>query len=223
MEFPGLVAADLADAYSLNRAFLRLLAEPAGGQDLRAPLPQAVRRMLRGCQGARLDRLAEAPFLLLSLREEDTALWQVVLSSDGHGDLFAAPASALEPRQRLYLASLACAWQLARHHTYAARIFLGAPKHWCELVAQCPLARFLDSAGRRGDVMLPRFAETPSVWVRLLCGGTSDDPGVRRAAHVSALQAILTRVGTSRAAPLRSAACDRRDPVTMRSASSRGT
>ena len=216
MEFPGPVAADLADVHSLNRAYLRLLTSTRDGSELRDRLPAQVRDAIRGVSAVQQERLAEVPFLLLSLREQDGDLWERLLSRPAGRDLFSRETPLIQPRQKLLFAALAYVWQLGRHNVYAARLVCGASRRWCELVSGCPLARFLDRAGERGDLLVPRFAHDAVVWQRLLTAGVADEPGVRTAAHLTALQTLLTRSAESKKQPLRSAACARKAPSSTR-------
>lgn len=217
MEFPGPVAADLADVSSLNRAYLRLLTSSRDGEDLRDRLPARVRDAICAVSDVQQERLAEVPFLLLSLREQDTLVWEQLLARAAGRDLFTPQMRLTPPRQKLLLAALAYAWQLGRYNVYAAHLVFGASRQWCDLVSSCPLASFLDWAGERGDLLVPRFADDAVVWQRLLSAGVADDPGIRRAAHLTSLQTLLTRAAEPQPQSLRSAACARNVPATTRS------
>ena len=221
MEFPGPVAAEFADVGSLNRASLRLLTNTGEGRDLRSRLPAQVRDAVRAVSPVQQERLAQVPFLLLSLREQDSDLWKRLLTGAAGRDLFTRETPLTQPRQRLLLAALAYVWQLGRHNVYAARLVCGASRQWCDLVASCPLPRFLDRAGERGDLLVPRFAHDAVVWQRLLTAGVAEDPGIRSAAHLTSLQTLLTRAAEPKAQSLRSAACARKQPAATRNDRSR--
>lgn len=221
MDFPGPVAADFVDVRSLNRAFLRLLTHSRDGRGLRDNLPAPVRDRVCAISTVQQERLAALPFLLVSLSEQDMDTWERLLARPGGRDLFVRETPLAQPRQRLFLAALAYAWQLGRHNAYAARLVCGASRQWCDLVSACPLARFLDLAGERGDLLVPRFADDSLLWQRLLGAGVAEDASIRNVAHVSALQKLLTGTAAPRQQQLRSAACARKAPTATRRSSSR--
>ena len=74
MEYEGLKSDDLANVRALNRAWL--------------DISRAGSRRLGELSPRRLDRIAAAPFLLFSLREQDLALWERLLAEDSQQELF---------------------------------------------------------------------------------------------------------------------------------------
>ena len=203
MDFTGPEAADLQDVRSLNAAFLDYL-RGTPGAPLRAAMPAALRAAVAGLTDRQIERLAEAPFLLLSLRESDDAYWGRMLAEVPSGDLF-APASAA-PLRAIAAATLGFLWQLARRNPYATRLVSGASLSWCERLADCTLLRLQRFADRDGLVG-PRFPGDAGFWHRLLGAGLSSERNVRRAAQLCALQATLAIASTAGAQRFRSAAC----------------
>ena len=135
MDYQGPDPADLANVYALNTAFLDWL---VAGR-MKAEMPPEAHALLSRMDRSRLDRLARAPFLLLSLCEYDDALWGR-LFSDQHGmSLLAAMQPADEDGMRLTTAALGFLWQLAMRNPYAARLVSGASLNWCEQLAACTL------------------------------------------------------------------------------------
>lgn len=177
MDYEGLGQDDLANVGALNRAWLRLHHDEEQG--LR-PLPEK-----------RLARLANAPFLLFSFREQDDRLWRSLLEDGQQQDLLSEGRPVSSERQKLQSAGLAFLWELARRNPYVARVVSGAPLHWCERIAAFTLVRVLDSA-TRCYVIEQRFGDTPSMHKRLLRRGGSAVREMRVFAQIGALQAMLT-------------------------------
>lgn len=198
--FPGPTDSDLRDVEAINMRFLRHCRERAAGA---ADAPVAG---IRGLGDAALARLAGAPFLLLSLRENDGAYWSVVLGPERNADLFevreAGPADA-----DLRIAAVAFLWQLCRRNLHTARLVAGAPTEWCEVLLGCPLVELMDRCARRPGLLVPRLADDGAFWRRLLTAGVAGDPALRRAAHLAALHRVLTRPATGATARLAAAAC----------------
>lgn len=217
MEFPVPAAADLADVGALNRAFLRLLADSAAGSRLRAMLPPTLRRVAATTSPAQMERLGEAPFLLLSLREHDLGYWQQLVTRPPCADLFAPTEASGAACQRLALAALAYTWQLGRHDPYSAGVVCGVSRRWCELVCAYPLATLLDRVGGNAGLLAPRLADDARFWGRLFRAGCADESEVRRAAQLSCLQTILMRMDDALPERYRSAACAGAAPVVRRS------
>ena len=195
MEYQGLSTDDVVNARALNRAWLRLAAD---GAERFAVLDEA-----------RRTRLADAPFLLFSLRETETSLWSELLADKPQHDLFADGSPA--DRREFQLACLAWLWALARRNPYAARVIAGAPLQWCERIAACPLVRLLRNAAET-DLLRPRFPADSPTHRRLLQRGGSGRPAMRSAAHVAAMQAMLTAAEFAKYGRLPAAACRLKPP-----------
>jgi hypothetical protein len=195
MEYQGLIEDDVINVRALNRAWLKLA---AGGPERFAALDEE-----------RRGRLADAPFLLFTLRENDLQLWSELLSDRPQRDLFAACPDA--GQRELQVACLAWLWELARRNPYVARIVAGAPLRWCDRVAAYPLVRLLRNASD-ADLVRPRFRVDSATHRRLLLRGGSALRAARSAAQVAAMQAMLTAVEFTPLSQLPAAACRLRSP-----------
>ena len=190
MEFQGLTKDDLNNVRALNRAWLALPGRSAG-------VIAEVRRR---------ERLSRTPFLLFSLHENDESLWNDVLGEAPQQDLFAARQPPARQMRDLQADALAFLWELARRNPYVCRVVSGAPLSWCELLASVTLCRLLRRT-RRLTLVVDRFEENSPLYRRLLLRGSSALRDARLAAHMSALQALLTQVPQSRYERLPAAAC----------------
>jgi hypothetical protein len=205
MEFNGPEAADLSDVRSLNVAFLELLSS-GDGEQLRRTLPASLRTAVAKLTHRQIERLAAVPFLLLSLSESDDAYWGRVSADSPVRDLFAPSHHVISPLGQIATAALGFLWQLARKNPYAARLVSGASLNWCEQLAASTLLLVMQRAAEDQRVVVPRMAANRAFWHRLLSAGLSSEAEVRRAAHLSALQTMLTPVpATNRR--FQSAAC----------------
>ncbi len=191
MAFDGPAPTDYRNVISLNRAYLSLLQRDLraryGLRRLRTPLSDKITSLNK----RQIERLAATPFLLLSYREGDDHYWGKVLGGSPGGDLFASSGS--DALDTLVSAGLGFIWQLARQNPYALRLFCGASLHWCEQIAEQTLYRLLVSVAAHGDILQLRAAHDHELWRKLLTDGTNNETLVRRAAHISALQAVLTK------------------------------
>jgi len=198
MDYEGLTQDDLANVRALNRAWLRLHHGEEQG--------------LRQLPAKRLERLADAPFLLFSFREQDDQLWRSLLDKGRQQDLLVEGQPVSEEKQALQSAGLAFLWELARRNPYVARVVSGAPLHWCERVAVVTLVRMLDSV-TRCQVIEPRFDDASALHKRLLRRGGSALREVRVFAHIGALQAMLTSTELVPYRRLPAAACRMPQPA----------
>ena len=195
MEYQGLIEDDVINVRALNRAWLKLAVNRSG--------------RFAALDDARRKRLADAPFLLFTLREDDVPLWSTLLSDRPQPDLFAACPDAAQ--RELQVACLAWLWELARRNPYVARVVAGAPLRWCERVATYPLVRLLRNAAD-ADLVRPRFRADSATHRRLLLRGGSTLRAARSAAQVAALQAMLTTIEFAGIGQLPAAACRMRGP-----------
>jgi len=177
MEYEGLTRDDLTNVRALNRAWLRC----QGGGDV-ATVTLTVRR---------LERLAAAPFLLFSFREQDDRRWNGLLEKRQQ-DIFAEPLPPGSELHALQSTGLAFLWELARRNPHSARIVSGAPAHWCEQIASATLIRVLDRASRC-NLIKPRF-ETISTMHR-------------GHAQICALHSMLTKGQAADYGDMKAAAC----------------
>lgn len=211
MDFRGLRPADLAEVRSLNSAFLYCLKRERSACRWRDALPDDVLPRLKGLSELQRERLASAPFLLLSLRESEPAFWRCCFAGETGADLFAASDMPDTPCEQLASAALSFLWALARQNPYAVRLLCGAPLDWCDALSEQALLPLLRAAGH-ADTVCPRLAARPGFWRRLLKDGLSSNTEVRHAAHLSAMQTVLTRQAAAPSRELRAAACYSRVP-----------
>lgn len=206
MDYQGPTSDDLANISALNRCFLMAIsASEADG-----PGEIAARRL----SDSQLSRLAGAPFLLFSFREQDNDYWQRLLSEDRQLDLIELSKPLDERIRQLQVAGLGFIWQLSRRNPYAARIISGAPVSWCERLAESTLIHLLDRAAHRSDLLRVRFQDKSWVWRRLLGNGVSAKRHLRQTSHQCALQVLLTCGQTSQYDRVPSAACNMPTPAT---------
>lgn len=206
MHFNGPEQADLVDVYSLNSAFLEFLRGPQG-KALRQAMPARLQPVVAALTKRQLHRLANVPFLLLTLNESDEAYWSRLLIDTPNEDLFAADRGAADPLGRITAATLGFLWQLSRRNAYATRLVSGASLSWCEQLASCTFLSVLQCAALHQDMVQPRLASHAVFWQRLLGAGLSSDDEVRRAAHLTALQTMLIPFAAKPPRQFRTAAC----------------
>jgi len=190
MDYLGPQQADFSNVRSLNLEFLGVLARRQSSA-LLAGLPGELSQRVRALRPAQCERLAATPFLLFSFRERDDDYWERLLAANAARDLFAG-ASADEGQMRLIAAGLGFVWQLARQNSYAARLICGASLHWCERLAERTLLDVVNVVAASDDVLVLREGADCALWRKLLHSGISNERQVRRAAHISALQYVLT-------------------------------
>lgn len=213
MEFRGPGAGDFDNVRSLNRAYLKLLKREAGARRCLRGLPSELAGRLASLPEGKAERLAGTPFLLLSFRERDDEFWDAMFAETAHGDLFTVPDRPSDDVGQLISAGLGFVWQLARQNPYAARLICGASLHWCEQLAERTFFQVLTSAGARSDVLTLRCQSNAELWTKLLECGVSREQQVRRAAHISALQSVLTRASMPERRKWAAAACAVRTPA----------
>lgn len=196
MDYEGLTTDDLANVTALNRAWLDL-----GKGRIGTPVLSL----------ARIDRLAEAPFLLFSFREEDERLWRRLLRDSPQADLIEDTITDNVDLRSLQAAGLAFLWNLARRNPYVARVVSGASLDWCARLAGMTLADLLGKVAHH-LIMRPRFAADDARLERLLARGAGGDTTLREATQMGVLQSLLTRGPDTRHERLPAAACGIRLP-----------
>ena len=206
MHFSGPDPADFANVRRLNHAFLERLRHPTQGGGLRKRLSSATGALAARLSGLEIERLAETPFLLLSLRERDEDFWRVLMAVDLNLELFECDTANANTDQ-LGAAALSFLWQLAQRNPYAARLVSGATLAWCERLSECTLLDLLQRTANIDNWIEPRLAGNEVLWVKLLGQGRSADKAVRRAAQLTALQVVLTSDPVAGYESLRAAAC----------------
>lgn len=199
MEYQGPTGEDLANISALNHLYLGSFP----GDGTAGPGSSELKQL----SDSERTRLAEAPFLLFSLREHDSDYWQPIFDPGAQLDLI-EPASPPHGRvAALQVAGLSFLWQLVRRNPYAARIVSGAPVGWCERLAGLTLVGLLQRAAGCGDLLRMRFSVDDVIWRRLLGNGTSPRRNLRLVAHHCALQTMLARGQRSHDFRAAAAAC----------------
>jgi len=212
MDFSGPQIAEFNNVRSLNLEFLNNLRTSPDAEALQQAFSPTLRPMVAGLTELQARRLAETPFLLLSLRERDDDYWSVLFADDPNRDIFAV-GSGNGHDSRLAAAALGFLWQLAQRNPYAVRLVSGATIIWCERLANCTLMRLLQRAADRTDLLRPRHAANLEFWRKLLGPGLSSEPGIRKAAHLAALQSMLMIDRVAQYRDVRAAACKTRLPA----------
>jgi hypothetical protein len=209
VDFQGPTPADYDNLRSLNVAFLELVCKD--GRRYLDGLSTELRRRLQRLSRREITWLAATPFLLFSFRERDDRFWQKLLNDEKCQDLFTAPVRSTDETGRLVSAGLGFVWQLANHNPFAARLLCGASTHWCEQITERTFFHILAVTGRRSDLLVLRARHDNELWSKLLNGGLSQMAAARNAAHISALQYMLTRQAET--AAWQAAACASRNPT----------
>lgn len=210
MAFEGPANIDFQNVRALNRAYLSLLTTNLQARQCLKRLAPPLSKRLTSLNRPEADRLAAIPFLLLSFRERDDRLWARIFSDDPGRDLFA---SAVDDEfERVRAAGLGFVWQLARQNPYTLRLICGASLHWCEQIAERTMFGLLAAAAPHADLIELRRANDNELWHKLLQQGICRESSVRTAAHLSALQTVLTRPTETVARPWAIAACKSSEP-----------
>jgi len=199
MDYQGLATDDLSNINALNHSFL------AAASESRAEVFSfvAARRMnLR-----ERARLAAAPFLLFSFREDEPDYWDRLLDDNPQADLIDSSDQPDRRIRELQYAGLGFLWDLARRNPHAVRLLCGAPVSWSERLSKPTLISLMQRAAQRNDLLHLRFANDEVVWRRLLTNGISANKIARRASHHFALQVMLTRRRAEQRDQLSAAAC----------------
>lgn len=206
MDFSGPERSDLKDVASINLAFLAFL-RSAAGEPLRSKLPQQLQPALRALNRRQVERLSKVPFLLMSMGESDQGGWAQSSRGRPIRDLFTPSRDQTDPLGQIATAGAGFLWQLAKRNPYAARVVSGATLAWCEELANQTLLRVFECAVDDHRMLTPRMADNSVFWQRLLGAGVSKELEIRRAAHLSALQTVLTHAATTAPRRLQTAAC----------------
>lgn len=190
MFYEGPSETDYVNIHALNREFVKLLRDqPAcfGLDNLQSSRLAALGRQ-------QLERLALTPFLLLSIQEDNEVAWRAVCSVDPNpsADLFKASDPHDSDSGNLLAATAGFLWQLAQQNNYAVRLLCGATPAWCEMITAMTYFELVTSLRHRTDMLVLRQAPNMDIWSKLLVDGVRAEPQVRSAAHIAALQMLLT-------------------------------
>lgn len=213
MPFDCPEAADFVNVGSLNQAFLRLIRADDGPRQCLATLTGPLAGKLSGLGERQIERLAMAPFLLFSIREDEDEFWELLIGGDRYPDLFHNADMIRDETRHVTAAAIGFLWQLARLNPFTARLVCGASLHWCELIAEQTICQLLSVVANRDDLLRLRFASDHMLWCKLLDSGTSRDKTARDAAHLTALRTVLSRTVQRRNNMWASAACRSEQPL----------
>jgi hypothetical protein len=207
MEYQGPEPADLANVCALNIAFLDWLRVRGNSGAATHSRTLEILAGLASMSHCQLERLARAPFLLMSFREHDENQWRSLFAAAPNTDLFHSLETPDEEASRLITAGLGFLWQLSKRNPYAARLVSGAGLDWCEQLADCTLVELFTRALSGQSLLEPRMIGNQELWQKLLNAGVSAKKDVRRAARISALQSVLTQSSAGSYRHLAAAAC----------------
>ena len=208
MEFEGPARVDYRNVIALNRAYLSLLQVDSHTRQSLYRLAPPMLRRITSLTRHQVERLSATPFLLLSFREQDDRLWDQILADDRGSDLFTK--TDADDLDRLRAAGLSFVWQLARQNPYTVRLICGASLHWCERISERTVFGLLAAAAPYNDLLELRRADDSELWSKLLDSGICRETDIRSAAHISALQSVLTRPADQAPRPWAVAACESR-------------
>ena len=195
MAFDGPAAEDFGNVASLNRAWLRLLRQDPGARRSRDRDTQSRLDDVANLTRRQSERLAGTPFLLFSFRERDESFWTEIIEGAGHRSLFRDTRS--RETETVLAAALGFVWQLARQNPYALRLICGATLYWCERIGELTFYQLLSAARQTDEIPVLRSAAHPTLWKKLLTSGVSPSDDIRSAAHLCALQTVLTEPADS--------------------------
>lgn len=211
MEFESPDAADIANVCCLNQRFLGHMRAAGLGRDEQQPATAAAGLSRLDVQRQR--HLAESPFLLFSLAENDSERWKPVFERRPVANLLLPLDAPGASEVRIVTTALGFLWQLAKRRPYAARVVSGASYVWCEQLALCTLVDLFEFAAVTPALLAPRLTHNAPFWHKLLSAGTSDEEDVRTAAKLAALQTVLTADSHDSRERLPAAACSMPPPA----------
>ena len=160
MDYPGITERELADARSLNRAFLDCVTTAAPPRAVSGNLKEA----LTALNPLQRERLSEAPFLLFDLDYP-------VMPGGRRGssrDLLAENRLMPIREWRVVSAALGFLWCLSRENRYAARLLGGVSPEASERLAEARLLDVLDEAAGFDSLLKPRCHDADLFWQGLL-------------------------------------------------------
>jgi hypothetical protein len=204
---------DFNEVYVLNKSFLSVLSAETEARRLLGTLPADLAGRLSTLTRPERRRLAAAPFLLFSLREDDDEYWDGICAGGAGRDLFDTAAAMSDDCSRLVAAALGYLSQMARQNPYTLRVISFAPLHWCERLAEEPLMHVINRSCRRADTLQIREPGNAEIWRKMLGAGLHRRNDIRSAAHHAVLQSLIILPRAGRPAAIRSAACRTRTPA----------
>ena len=203
MFYDGPTQQDYVNIKAINREFIKQLRDKPDRFDL--DKLQAARLQALGRQ--QLERLASTPFLLLSLQENNEIAWSAVCNADPNTDLFENGGALDHGLSNLLATTAGFLWQLAQQNPHTVRLICGASPGWCEMITAMTYFELVTSIRNRADLLVIRQAPKTDIWAKLLVDGVRAERNVRSAAHIAALQMLLTACAGPGPTPWPGAAC----------------
>jgi hypothetical protein len=203
MFYTGPTQSDYVNIQALNREFLKLLQV----HPIRFGLKAIHQRRLAVLGRKQLEQLAATPFLLFTIQENDELTWRAICRADPNTDLFENGATNDAGISNLLATSVGYLWQLAQQNPYSVRLICGASPAWCEMITAVTYFELLTLTRYRDDLLVLRQAQNVDIWSKLLAEGVRAEQHVRSAAHIAALQTLLTGYPGAAAAAWPVAAC----------------
>lgn len=206
MFYDGPTHQDYVNIQALNREFVKQLREHPG----RFGLDKLQESRLRALGRQQLERLASTPFLLLSLQEDNEVAWSGIFNANPNTDLFESGDAVSPGLSNLLATTAGFLWQLAQQNPHTVRLICGASPGWCEMITAMTYFELVTSIRDRADLPVIRQAPNTDIWGKLLVEGVRAERHVRSAAHIAALQMLLTSCTGPGPMPWPVAACKTR-------------
>jgi hypothetical protein len=203
MSYTGPTQADYVNIQALNREFLRLLRV----HPIRLGLDGVHQRRLAALGRQQLEWLAATPFLLFTIQENDELIWRAICRADPNTDLFENGGANNAGISNLLATTVGYLWQLAQKNPYSLRLICGASPSWCDMISAVTYFELLTLTRYRDDLLRLRQAQDVDIWGKLLAEGVRAERHVRSAAHIAALQTLLTGYPAATAVAWPIAAC----------------
>jgi hypothetical protein len=203
MFYIGPTQSDYVNIQALNREFLKLLQV----HPIRFGLSAIHQRRLAALGRQQLEQLAATPFLLFTIQEDDEPTWRAICRADPNTDLFENGGASDAGISNLLATSVGYLWQLAQQNPYSVRLICGASPAWCEMITAVTYFELLTLTRYRDDLLVLRQAQNMDIWSKLLAEGVRPERHVRSAAHIAALQTLLTGYPAAAAVAWPIAAC----------------
>ena len=203
MFYDGPTQTDYVNINALNREFIKLLRSCPDHFNLDSLMASR----LDGLGRQQLERLSSAPFLLFSISEQDEATWQDICRCDPNNDLFESDGASDQDVGNLLATTIGFLWQMAQQNPHSVRMICGGSPAWCELISAMTYFELVSFARTRGDLVVLRQAPHADIWSKLLRDGVRAERQIRSAAHIAALQTLLTCQSNATPAEWPIAAC----------------
>jgi hypothetical protein len=148
----------LEQVHELNRLFLHYLRSQAVARENCLGLPRQAIETLRSIAAEQLDRVAELPRALFSLRLGSEVARDRMMPGD---------TVTLRARQAMQLTILLSVWNCCRTSSYHARAFFGLSLETIRRLRMTPLS-VLPEIAIAADLVVCAFSDSRWLWHRLL-------------------------------------------------------